>query len=175
MSIVQRISGLLGHEVTLHSTEGQGSVFAIQIPIGQRQERRAINKPADLESELAGISVLCIDNEVGIRAGMQALLSQWGCRVFSAANLGEVLGQWQLEAAPDIVLADFHLDNDETGLALLQALNYHWHTRLPAVVISADNSLEVREQVESAGYHFLAKPAKPAALRGVMRQLLLRQ
>jgi Na+/proline symporter/signal transduction histidine kinase/CheY-like chemotaxis protein len=175
LSIVQRISGLLGHEVTLHSTEGQGSVFAIQIPIGQRQERQAINKLADLESELAGISVLCIDNEVGIRAGMQALLSQWGCRVFSAANLGEVLGQWQLEAAPDIVLADFHLDNDETGLALLQALNYHWHTRLPAVVISADNSLEVREQVESAGYHFLAKPVKPAALRGVMRQLLLRQ
>jgi Na+/proline symporter/CheY-like chemotaxis protein len=175
LSIVQRISGLLGHEVTLHSVEGRGSVFAIKIPIGQRQERLVKSNAVDLESELAGISVLCIDNEVGIRAGMQALLSQWSCRVFSAANLGEVLGQWRLETAPDIVLADFHLDNDETGLQLIEALNYHWHTRLPAVVISADNSIEVRAQVEGAGYRFLAKPVKPAALRGVMRQLLLRK
>ncbi|MEX1670921.1 NahK/ErcS family hybrid sensor histidine kinase/response regulator [Zhongshania guokunii] len=174
LSIVQRISGLLGHAVTLHSTEGRGSVFAIELPIGQRQEGLIQSPSLDLESELAGLRVLCIDNEVGIRAGMEALLGQWGCRVFSAAHLGEVLGQWRLEAAPDIVLADFHLDKDETGLDLLQALNYHWHTHLPAVVISADNSPEVRAQVEDAGYRFLSKPVKPAALRGVVRQLLLR-
>lgn len=174
LSIVQRISGLLGYEVTLHSVEGRGSVFAIRVPLGKKQERPVKGGAVELESELAGKSVLCIDNEVGIRAGMHALLSQWGCRVFSGANLGEVLGQWRMETAPDIVLADFHLDNGETGLQLIEALNYHWHTRLPAVVISADNSEEIRAQVENAGHRFLAKPVKPAALRGVMRQLLLR-
>lgn len=174
LSIVQRISGLLGHEVTLASVEGRGSVFTIRVPIGQQQERIVEQNTIDIESELTGVSVLCIDNEVGIRAGMQALLGQWGCRVFSGGNLGEVLAQWRLEKAPDIVLADFHLDNGETGLQLIEALNYHWQTSLPAVVISADNSIEVRTQVEEAGYRFLTKPVKPAALRGVMRQLLLR-
>jgi CheY-like chemotaxis protein len=165
---------LLGHEVSLDSIEGHGSVFAIRVPLGQRQERRFIADSPNLQSELAGISVLCIDNEVAIRAGMHALLSQWGCKVFTGANLGEVLAQWRLDTAPDIVLADFHLDGGETGLELLQALNYHWHTRLPAVVISADNSAEIRGQVEGSGYQFLAKPVKPAALRGLIRQLVLR-
>lgn len=174
LSIVQRISRLLGHEVSLHSIEGRGSVFAIRVPLGQRQERRFIADTPRLQSELAGISVLCIDNEVAIRAGMHALLSQWGCKVYTGANLGEVLAQWRLDTAPDIVLADFHLDGGETGLELLQALNYHWHTRLPAVVISADNSAEIRGQVEDSGYQFLAKPVKPAALRGLIRQLVLR-
>ncbi|WP_339676433.1 NahK/ErcS family hybrid sensor histidine kinase/response regulator [uncultured Zhongshania sp.] len=174
LSIVQRISGILGHEITLRSEEGRGSVFAIQVPAGHIVASRVEQQAPSLQSELAGISVLCIDNELGIRAGMQALLSQWGCRVFTGANLGEVLGQWRLDSAPDIVLADFHLDNGETGLEVLQALNYRWHTQLPAVVISADNSAEVRAQVEGAGYRFLAKPVKPAALRGLMRQLVLR-
>ncbi|CAA0109276.1 Sensory/regulatory protein RpfC [Zhongshania aliphaticivorans] len=174
LSIVQRISGLLGHKVTLSSVEGRGSVFSISVPAGQQRIRQLTSISSGLESELKGVSVLCIDNEVGIRAGMQALLSQWGCRVYTGANLGEVLGQWRLETAPDIVLADFHLDNNETGLDLIQALNYRWDTCLPAVIISADNSPDVRAKVECAGYRFMSKPVKPAALRGVMRQLLQR-
>jgi Na+/proline symporter/signal transduction histidine kinase len=175
LSIVQRISRLLGHEVSLYSIEGKGSVFAIRVPIGQPQERLIRGDVPVLQSELAGIKVLCIDNEVAIRAGMHALLSQWGCRVFTGANLGEVLAQWRLDEAPDIVLADFHLDDGETGLELLQALNYHWHTSLPAVVISADSSTEIRAEVEASGYRFLTKPVKPAALRGLIRQLVLRK
>lgn len=171
LSIVQRISGLLGHEVSLHSIEGRGSVFAIRVPNGQRRERNVVSESSSLQSELAGLTVLCIDNEVAIRTGMQALLTQWGCRVFVGASLGEILGQWRLESAPDIVLADYHLDGGETGVEVLQALRYHWHSRFPAVVISADSSAEVRGLVEDSGDQFLAKPVKPAALRGLMRKL----
>jgi CheY-like chemotaxis protein/anti-sigma regulatory factor (Ser/Thr protein kinase) len=171
LSIVQRISGLLGHEVSLHSVEGRGSVFAIRVPNGQRREHSVVSESSSLQSELAGLTVLCIDNEVAIRTGMQALLTQWGCRVFVGASLGEILAQWRLESAPDIVLADFHLDGGETGVDVLQALRYHWHSRFPAVVISADSSAEVREIVAASGDQFLAKPVKPAALRGLMRKL----
>lgn len=172
LSIVQRICALLGYELTLRSVEGRGSMFGVTVPLGRVGISEVESVAPQLHTELAGISVLCIDNEAAIRAGMQALLGQWGCRVFVAASLGEVLSQWSLDSAPDIVLADFHLDSDETGLSVLEALSYHWHTILKAVVISADNSDELRQNVRGAGYRFLTKPVKPAALRGLIRQLI---
>lgn len=172
LSIVRRISALLGHELELTSQPGRGTRFSIVVPIADAaSEPPTVPSSDELQSELAGVSVLCIDNEAAIRAGMQSLLGQWQCRVFCAASLSEALSQWQLDCPPDIVLADYHLDAGETGLELLQALNYHWGCSLPAIVISADNSDALRAKVSAAGHFFLAKPVKPAALRGLMRKL----
>lgn len=172
LSIAQRISQLLGHPIGLDSQQGRGSVFRIRVSLGV-EEKQAKPKPV-VDSRLGGLSVLCIDNEAVILAGMQSLLEQWGCKVVTASTLGEALTNWAAESAPDLVLADFHLD-DETGLDVLEALRYHWQQSLPAVVISADNSDEVRQQVQDAGCLFLAKPVQPTALRTLMRRALRRQ
>ncbi len=172
LSIAQRISQLLGHPISVDSRQGQGSVFRIQVSLGVAVEAPR-PKPV-VDSRLAGLSVLCIDNEAVIRAGMQSLLEQWGCSVVTASDLREALSNWAGETPPQLVLADFHLD-EETGLDVLEALRYHWQKPLPAVVISADNSEEVRLQVQEAGCLFLAKPVQPAALRTLMRRALRRQ
>ena len=173
LSIVRRISSLLGHDLRMVSVPGRGTVFSITVPIVNAvaaSEAATVAEEA-LQSELAGLTVLCVDNEAAIRAGMQSLLAQWQCRVFAGASLSDVLSQWPLDTPPDIVLADYHLDGGETGLELLQTLSYHWGKSLPAIVISADNSDAVRRSVIDAGYRFLAKPVKPAALRGLMRKM----
>ena len=172
LSIAQRISQLLGHSIRVDSQLGRGSVFRIQVNLGVAQEQARSRPLAD--SRLAGLSVLCIDNEAVIQAGMQSLLEQWGCQVVVASDLREALARWPGEEAPQLVLADFHLD-EETGLDVLEALRYHWQQSLPAVVISADNSDEVRQQVQDAECLFLAKPVQPAALRTLMRRALRRQ
>ncbi|MGH1372596.1 MAG: NahK/ErcS family hybrid sensor histidine kinase/response regulator [Cellvibrionaceae bacterium] len=172
LSIAQRISQLLGHPIGVDSQQGRGSVFRIQVSLGVAVE--APRAKPSVDSRLAGLSVLCIDNEAVIRAGMQSLLEQWGCSVITASDLREALANWSDQVPPQLVLADFHLD-EETGLDVLEALRYHWQQNLPAVVISADNSDEVREQVQNAGCLFLAKPVQPAALRTLMRRALRRQ
>ncbi len=172
LSIAQRISQLLGHPIGLDSQLGRGSVFRIQVSLGVA-EQPAIPKPT-VDSRLSGLSVLCIDNEAVILAGMQSLLEQWGCRVVTASDLREALANWSDEVAPQLVLADFHLD-EETGLDVLEALRYHWQQPIPAVVISADNSDDVRQQVQDAECLFLPKPVQPTALRTLMRRALRRQ
>jgi len=172
LSIAQRISQLLGHPIGLDSQLGRGSVFRIQVSLGVA-EQPAISKPT-VDSRLSGLSVLCIDNEAVILAGMQSLLEQWGCRVVTASDLREALANWSDEVAPQLVLADFHLD-EETGLDVLEALRYHWQQPIPAVVISADNSDDVRQQVQDAECLFLPKPVQPTALRTLMRRALRRQ
>lgn len=171
LSIAQRISQLLGHTIELDSVPGKGSVFRIRVALGEEQVESRVKPVAD--PRLSGLAVLCIDNEAVILAGMRSLLEQWGCEVTVASDLREALSHWPRDTAPDLVLADYHL-NDETGLDVLEALRYHWQQPLPAVVISADNSDEVREQVVQAGHLFLPKPVQPALLRTLMRRALRR-
>lgn len=170
LSIANRMSQLLGHRLSFDSWLGAGSVFRISIPLGeqslQQQKTTIITDVA-----LNGLKVLCIDNEFRILAGMQALLEQWGCMVTCASDLGEAMQRWQHESPPDVVLADYHLDNEENGLDVLQALSYHWNCPLPAIVISANNSDELRARVKQGGYLFLPKPVQPGALGAVMRRI----
>jgi signal transduction histidine kinase len=172
LSIVQRIGQLLGHPVGVTSTPGRGSVFRITVPLGEVQAAPQLPPPTPVrDPQLLGVPVLCIDNEEVIQAGMRALLEQWGCQVETAANLGQSLRRWTRAEPPALVLADYHLDR-ETGLDVLEALRYHWQQPLQAIVISADNAEAVRARVAQAGYHFLAKPVQPHALRQLMRKLL---
>jgi len=41
---------------------------------------------------------------------------------------------------------------------------------LPAILVTADRSLRVREEARAAGVHVLHKPLKPASLRALMTQ-----
>ena len=155
MSIAQNISQLLGHEISLDSILGKGSVFRITVPLGKEQLTTVKKRFSD--PNLAHVKVLCVDNEARILAGMQSLLEQWGCEVITASNLRQALDLWRSAQPPQLVLADFHLDN-ETGLDVLEALQYHWEQKLGAIIISADNSDEVRDKVLAAGYLYLPKP-----------------
>jgi signal transduction histidine kinase len=170
LSIAKGISQLLGNKLDFDSKLGVGSVFRISVPLGEKHLQQQDNKHlADVA--LNGLRVLCIDNEFRILAGMQALLEQWGCVVTCASSLGEVMSNWQHPLPPEIILADYHLDNEENGLDVLKALSYHWNHPLSAIVISANNSDELRKKVKDNGYMFLSKPVKPGALGSVMRRM----
>ena len=171
LSIAQNISQLLGHEISLDSSIGKGSVFRITVPLGKQQETIAKKRFSD--PNLANIRVLCVDNEARILAGMQSLLEQWGCQVTTASNLRQALDLWRGNQPPELVLADFHLDN-ETGLDVLEALQYHWKQNIGAVIISADNSDEVRDEVLEAGHLYLPKPIVANSLRTSMNRALRR-
>lgn len=169
LSIAQRISQLLGHELMVKSKLGKGSVFGVRVPLGTVHETPKITSVTD--PNLEGTSVICIDNDLRILSGMRSLLAQWGCQVTTAVSLGDLLSQWQNNAAPDIVLADYHLD-ESIGLDVLEALQYHWNQSVPAIVISADDSDEIRDKVSESGFEFIPKPVKPVALRNRIKKMI---
>ena len=71
---------------------------------------------------------------------------------------------------PDIILADYHLD-DGTGLEAISALRMDGRSQAPVIVITADHSAEVQREIRMLGYALLRKPLKAAALRALMYQL----
>jgi len=173
LPIAMRIARLLEHPLECRSRPGQGSMFGLTMPQGEPETSRA-DKPTTSDPQLEGLELICIDNEPHLLAGLQALLGQFGCRVITASSLSEAMKR-RPDKAPDLLIADYHLDQQETGIAVAQALMLNWHTTVPVLIISADDSNPIRSAVRKAGYRFLAKPVDAASLRLTLRRLLRRR
>jgi Na+/proline symporter/signal transduction histidine kinase len=176
LSIVERIGKVLHHPVQLESIPGRGSVFSVDLPrAAARAGVEAADPPAQPAGQLSGLRVVCIDNEPAVLHGMQVLLSGWGCSVITARGGDDALAQLkQGLQPPDIILADYHLD-EGTGTGAIATLRAATHLQIPAVIITADHSAEVLREVRLKGHALLRKPLKAAALRALMHQLTWRR
>ncbi|WP_193161424.1 NahK/ErcS family hybrid sensor histidine kinase/response regulator [Microbulbifer hainanensis] len=175
LAIAKRSADLLQHPIDVQSSPGRGAMFSIRVPLGVAASVKRLkpqSQPAG--ADLSGIRVLCIDNEESILRGMQSLLSGWGCRVTAARSLREALDTWPSDQPPQLVIVDYHLDCNETGIAALDGLNQRWGQPLPGILISADISEQVRDAAAARGCFYLSKPVKPAALRNLVRRLARR-
>jgi Na+/proline symporter/signal transduction histidine kinase len=176
LAIADGLCRVLGHQLEVRSWPGKGSVFSVTIPLALQAEPPVpLSQPEHNGQPLAGIQVLCIDNEDSILTGMHSLLSRWGCQVWTARNRLECEHLLSEDVRPQLALVDFHLDDGETGTQLMAWLRTRLGEPLPGVVISADGRPELIAQVHAAGLDFLPKPVKPAALRALIsRHLTLR-
>ncbi len=175
LSIVDRIAKVLALPLSLTSTPGAGTVFALTIPTTREappaeetRGRRGRRGPA----ELTGLDALCLDNDAAILAGMRTLLSGWGCAV-TALGDGAALKAWLAagpDRAPDVIVADYHLGHDN-GLDLIALAREAFGRAVPAILLTADRSKDVRLRAEAGGVAVLHKPLKPAALRALLSHL----
>ena len=172
LSIVERIGKVLGHAIELQSTPGRGSSFGVELPRAQPQKSaQPGTAAAPSVGRIAGLRVLCIDNEPAVLRGMQTLLEGWKCAVVTAQSAADAIKELQASGfVPDIVLADYHLD-DSTGLEAITALQTATGLQAPVIVITADHSAALQREVRQRGIALLRKPLKAAALRALMYQL----
>ncbi|HEX5999082.1 MAG TPA: NahK/ErcS family hybrid sensor histidine kinase/response regulator, partial [Hyphomicrobiaceae bacterium] len=172
LAIVERIGRVLNHAIELNSTPGRGSMFAVALPRAEPRRIAAASVPATpVAGRLAGLLVLCIDNEPDVLNASCILLEGWGCTVLPAVNAADATARCRSAGRdPDIILADYHLDGT-TGLETVRTLHAILPSKPPVVVITADHSAEVQRAVRAHGYSLLRKPLKAAALRALMHQL----
>jgi len=175
LAICDRISRMLGHEMDVRSRPGRGSCFSVTVPmasaaaIGNRTQ--AIVAAGDT-LPLEGRTVLCVDNEPDILDGMRLLLEHWGCTVRTAANSAQAEQQVRKSEPPDLLLVDYHLSEQYNGLDVILRLEQSTGIDLPVIVITADLSAQLEDEVRRRGYGLLRKPIKPAALRTLMTNML---
>ncbi len=175
LSIVDRLSRMLSHPVRLASTPGRGTVFRVEVPrdlaaphAANARTRRERQRPTNA---LSGLRILCIDNEPNILDGMALLISGWGCTVAQAQSLrdlDDIIARQ--EPPPDIVIADYHLD-DCSGVEAIRRLRARYQIEIPALLITADRTPEVRSEAEQQRIGVQHKPVKPAAIRAYLTQI----
>ena len=172
LAIVKRMCAALGHNIALTSEIGNGSAFSLTVPRAEPDEtvsepqRRSAHRPA-----LASGKVIVIDNDHDILNGMVALLDNWGIEVVTATDPDAANALAAARAGAGLVIADYHLDGGLTGDEAIRRLRCVHPGRLPAIVITADRSKEVKQDLLAQDLPVLTKPVKPAQLRALLRQI----
>ncbi|MDE8811270.1 PAS domain-containing hybrid sensor histidine kinase/response regulator [Aeromonas hydrophila] len=173
LAIARGIALVLGHNLTLRSWPGAGSVFAITLNLATRPVATTqVAAPTQRDSQLEGIRVLCIDNESDILIAMHSLLGRWGCEVVCAQSLAQAEDLIAGGFLPQLVLSDYHLDDGKTGLQALHMLRLAHGNDIGGIIISADRKSELQAQIREHGYGYISKPVKPLKLRALMNSIL---
>ncbi|TCD14368.1 hybrid sensor histidine kinase/response regulator [Oricola cellulosilytica] len=172
LSIVDRISRVLGLEIDMLSAPSRGTRFVVRIPRSSAPKaalRTPGGRSAVTRRVLAGLMVACIDNEETILSGMTVLLEGWGASVVAAPNEKALLERIsETGRTPDVIVADYHLDGGENGLAVIAAMRTRLDPGMFAILATADRSAEIRSAAAKSDIHILNKPLKPAALRALL-------
>lgn len=165
LAIVDRIADLLDLRVTLRSVVGRGTCFAVEVPFAETGVLPSADRlPVKPMISPTPLLVLCVDNEQPILDGMRALLEEWGHDVVTCREPGNV-GDALAGRGPDVIIIDYHLGAGSSGLDVLDDVRRDMGTDIPALLVTADRSEEVRRQAEQRGCDVLLKPVRPAALR----------
>lgn len=177
LSIVRRFASELGHEIQLTSRSGHGSTFSVTLPRAESSKLLGVEPEVQYTnfhySGLEGAKILLIENDPSGAEAMAVLLEKWGCDVattISAADAQERIGA--LGGVPDAIIADLHLDNDENGLAAVEAIRQQTRIEIPALIVTADYSADAAREAAIRGLEVLKKPIRPAELRSLLSFLL---
>ncbi|KIZ34814.1 hybrid sensor histidine kinase/response regulator NahK/ErcS' [Stutzerimonas stutzeri] len=175
LAIVEKIARMLGHRIRVSSHPGRGSCFAIDVPLAKRAPK-ARPEPSTTElvlQRLQGARVWVLDNDTAICAGMRTLLEGWGCKVITALSEEDLARQVDnFHAEADLMIADYHLDNGHTGIDVVSTVNARRASPLPALMITANYSNELKQQVRELGHMVMHKPVRPMKLKTAMCHML---
>ena len=177
LAIVDRLCRLLGHSLTLFSTIGRGSCFAVTVPQGApRAQAAAAPAPAIAPLDrLTGKLIVVIDDDALILDATTGLLRNWGCRVVGAPSAADALAELDANDRPDLIVADAHLAGQTTGIDAIELLRGAFAGPIPAFVMSGDVSEQLQQDVQKRGYALLHKPVDPMRLRTTLNRLLGRR
>ncbi len=171
LATVSRLCQSLKLPISVKSNVNSGSVFQVTVPQATNisgSEPRSSISTTETTTTPQKLHVLCIDNEESILKGMHALLSSWGYEATCCKNLEEAKSYFTVSSPPDVIFADYHLDNDETGIDVVNGLYREWQDKIPCVIISADQTDQVKTRCKQQGFLFQRKPVKPNALRAAL-------
>ena len=176
LAIVDKITRILGHPIRVSSQLGQGSMFAVSVPLAgvhELQRPAVVDVPSYHQDHLEGVRVWVIDNDPAICLAMRTLLESWGCWVTTALSeedLGEQVGNFEMPV--DLLIVDYHLDHDVNGVDVVVNIHQQRPTPIPTLMITANYSNELKQQMRALGHTLMHKPVKPMHLKTAMNHLL---
>ncbi|WP_084165245.1 ATP-binding response regulator [Skermanella stibiiresistens] len=177
LSIVDRLSRLLDHSMSVRSREGKGSVFAITVPMEGESELRPdpVRLPAR-PNDTSRPRVLVIEDDVIVLQALELLLDQWGCDVTAASGYDEAVKEVASDTGPlDLVIADFRLSGPASGIVAIRQIAKMLDTDLPGLIITGDTDPRCLKEARLSGYSLLHKPVSALALRAAVANLLGRE
>ncbi|MDB5595521.1 MAG: histidine kinase [Hyphomicrobiales bacterium] len=171
LAIAQRTAQLIGANMSVQSLPGQGSCFTVMLPM------------ADLRTESPGLEprsralhgvILLIEGDDPTPVLLASLLSEWGCRCITFANLETAL----TSALPHVIDAVI-LSGSQQVEAELPMVISHMRSVLgestACILLSAQPTDSLQAACEFSDIGYLTYPLKLAALRRFLKGAVMRR
>lgn len=174
LAIVKRLADLMGATITLRSRPGHGTVFTLELPVGERP------RPQPGAASLRGVPGLTLDgrlivvveDEPAVRSGLEVLLQGWGAQLASFDSVAECAA-WAAAAdpaslRPDLCIVDYRLESGRNGVEAIAALRQRFGAALPAIVVTGSTMSTLDKEAQDKDFHLLLKPVVPNKLRAMI-------
>jgi two-component system, sensor histidine kinase len=175
LAIVREVSRLLHLPVTLTSVIGVGTRARVTIPntlirTAEHVDTPIAAPPSSVSNETP--RVFLVEDVASVRTATKLFLELEGYQVNAFASSAEAQGAFATLRKGDVIIADYHLDGQTTGLDMLTALRERLHWVVPAIVMSGDLPTVMRSiKAPVANARFLNKPVDIKALLGALDEL----
>ena len=172
LAIVRRLGDLLGHEISVESNLGEGSIFRVSMPItaGEVEPADQLDGHEDHVAESATGLVVLIEDDASIADAWGHLLEAEGYRVATAASAQEARALINhIDEEPALIVSDFHLLDGSTGVEAVVDIREHFERNIPAFIVTGDTSKVVKEAQTVDNCTLLNKPVNTARLLSAAR------
>ncbi len=174
LAIVKRLAALMDAPLTLRSEPGKGTVFSLAVPRGTHAavQLPVTSSKGPLGITLEGRLIVVVEDEPAVRGGLEVLLKGWGATLASfdsvAAATHWAQGTDETQAAPDLLIVDYRLENGQTGIQAITALRQRFGPDIPAIVVTGSTMSGHEQEALDHRFHLLIKPVVPNKLRAMI-------
>ncbi|MCX7186653.1 MAG: CHASE domain-containing protein [Methylophilales bacterium] len=170
LAIVSKSAQLLGLELRVHSRLGRGSMFAIEIPQGEVSLIETSSESKTVADKW--LIALVDDNQMVLDATSFAL---------KAVGHQVVVGKSELDLLknigyqePDILISDYRLADNKTGLDLILKARVMFGEDLPAILITGDTDPKLIKLFSKHKIEVCYKPLKIDVLNNLISEVMLK-
>ena len=174
LAIVKRLAGLIGAPLTMRSQLSRGTVFTVEVPPGMARPATApaMSTKGPIGLTLHGRTIVVVEDEPAVKAGLEALLRGWGATLLSFDSYA-ACAQWagRDEAAqqrPDLLIVDYRLEQGHNGVDAITALRQRFGESVPAIVVTGSTMTGHDREAQEKNFHLLIKPVVPNKLRAMI-------
>ncbi|MBC8339249.1 MAG: PAS domain S-box protein [Rhodospirillales bacterium] len=173
LAIVERLLKLLNHTIEVSQPPSGGSVFRVRVPIDEGGVAVADHKEAvrDAFEDATGALVVGIDDDPAVRDALSLLLESWGFTTVTAASSREAMERLAEEnRAPDLVIADYRLQQGNKGSHAIRDIQERWGEKIPGLLLTGDIEPGRLQEATASGYQVIQKPIQPDKLKTVVAE-----
>ncbi len=160
LAIVRRMADLLDVTVGVESTLGVGSCFSLEVPAVESQVAPAEDerKSRSGEGTSTGL-ILLVEDNVNVADAWAMLLEAEGYTVVQTTSAQETVSALDsLDESPSLIISDFHLAEESTGVEAINAVRDRFDEGLPAFIVSGDTSKVVPDARPVENCKLFSKP-----------------
>ncbi|MDO6965461.1 CheR family methyltransferase [Rhizobium alvei] len=178
LSIVKRLSEMLGHKIELRSLAAKGSAFGILVNVNHDcgaapPEVKAGLRPRPVPANTGKRPILLIEDDPQVRELLVEILTYDGQDVVIADDGHAAIRMVKADAVhPAMIIADYNLPLGLTGLAASLEIRAILHNEIPVMILTGDISTATIKEISAVDCLLFNKPVHTVDLLGAIRTSL---